>query len=187
MIQCFDMQRIIFLLIVMLMGACGSKEKKDSQTLLAELVPKETVVVDGIHLPVYDFDGLERLFHKEDNKTYVINFWATWCKPCVAELPYFERIYAEQKGSGVEVILVNIDMPKMWESHLVPFVKRKKLKSKVIILDDPKQNTWIPKVDVNWSGGIPATLIYNNNKREFYEQSFTYEELSDSLSEFIKK
>ncbi|PCJ92730.1 MAG: thioredoxin [Flavobacteriaceae bacterium] len=181
------MQRIIVLLVVVLMISCGSKEKKESQLLLAEGIPKLTVAVDDIHLPVYDFNGMEGLFHKDDHKTYVINFWATWCKPCVAELPYFERIYTEQKDNNVEVILVNLDMPKMWESNLVPFIKKKKLKSKVIILEDPKQNTWIPKVNADWSGGIPATLIYNNKKREFYEQSFTYEELNASLNEFIKK
>lgn len=181
------MQKIITLLTVFLIIACGSKEKKESQTLLAELVPKETIVVDDVSLPVYDFDGVEALFHKEGNKTYVINFWATWCKPCVEELPYFERIFTEQKGNNVEVILVSLDMPKMWESNLVPFIKKKDLKSKVIILDDPKQNTWIPKVDADWSGGIPATLIYNKNKRTFYEQSFTYEELKTNLNEFIKK
>ncbi|WP_167961677.1 TlpA family protein disulfide reductase [Saonia flava] len=180
------MQKITALLIFVFMAACGSKQKKEPQMLLADLITKETVKVDDINLPVYDFDGIEPLFHMEDNKTYVINFWATWCQPCVEELPYFEKLHMEQKDNNVEVVLVSLDMPKMWKSRLVPFLKKNNLRSKVIILDDPKQNTWIPKVDKEWSGGIPATIIYNKNKRTFYEQSFTYEELNSSLYTFIK-
>ena len=56
----------------------------------------------------------------------------------------------------------------------------------MVILDDPKQNEWIPKVDEEWGGGIPATLIYNKEKRQFFEKGFTYEELNEALSKFIK-
>jgi hypothetical protein len=75
-------------------------------------------------------------------------------------------------------------MPKMWESHLVPFIEERNLKSQVVVLDDPKQNIWIPLVDEGWSGAIPATLIYNKDKRRFYEEPFTYEELKQALSNF---
>ena len=47
-------------------------------------------------------------------------------------------------------------------------------------------NYWIPKVNKDWSGAIPATLIYNSNKREFFEQAFEYEELEKTLNKFLK-
>lgn len=144
----------------------------------------ETTHMTG-DLPIYNFDQLEPLLNRKDNKTYVINFWATWCAPCVKELPYFEKINAEQKNANVEVVLVSLDMKKMWESHLIPFIEKKDLKSKIVILDDPKQHTWIPKVNADWSGAIPATIIYNGDKRAFYEQSFTYDELKNHLDKFI--
>jgi len=110
---------------------------------------------------------------------------ATWCKPCIEELPFFEKTYTEQKDNNVELVLVSLDMPSMWKSRLEPFVKNKDLKGKVVILDDPKMNEWIPKVDENWEGGIPATLIYNKTKRVFYPRGFTYEELNTELKKFI--
>jgi hypothetical protein len=73
----------------------------------------------------------------------------------------------------------------MWKSRLEPFVEEKGMKSKVVILDDPKQNEWIPKVSEDWGGGIPATLIYNKDKRTFYEKGFTYEELNEELEKFL--
>ena len=66
-----------------------------------------------------------------------------------------------------------------------PFVENKNIQAEVVILDDPKQNDWIPKVSEEWGGGIPATLIYNKDKRTFYERGFTYEELNNELYEFI--
>ena len=75
----------------------------------------------------------------------------------------------------------------MWQKRLVPFVKEKKLQGEVVILDDPKMNEWIPKVDEDWQGGIPATLIYNKEKRRFFERGFTYEELNTELGKFLNK
>ena len=143
---------------------------------------KET---EEIPFSIYDYDGLKPLLNREDGKTYIINFWATWCKPCIEELPDFEKTYAEQKSNGVEMILVSLDMPSMWHKRLVPFVSENDLKGEVVILDDPKMNDWIPKINADWQGGIPATMIYNQNKRIFYPQGFTYEELNNELKKII--
>ena len=103
------------------------------------------------------------------------------------ELPYFEQLNEKYKNQNVKVILVSMDMPKKVESALIPFVIKKKLKSDVLHLDDPDANAWIEKVDKNWSGAIPATVIYNANTRIFYERSFTYAELENELLKIINK
>lgn len=136
-------------------------------------------------IPVYDFDGLEHLLYFNDDKTYIVNFWATWCRPCIKELPYFEQIGEEYKDKGVEVILVSLDFPEKLETGVIPFVERHNLKSQVVLLDDVNQNRWIPLVSEEWSGAIPATLIYNKNERKFYEQTFTYEQLLTELNTFL--
>ena len=178
-----------FWLIVVLFAGCLEREKENGGKI--EPADKETVVLKddtstNVKFPVYDFDGFEPMLHKEDDKTYIINFWATWCQPCIEEMPYFEKVHAEQKDNNVEVILVNLDMPNMWKTRLEPYVEKKGIQSTVVILDDPKQNQWIPKVSEEWGGGIPATLIYNKNKRTFYERGFTYQELNEELGKFIK-
>jgi hypothetical protein len=86
----------------------------------------------------------------------------------------------------VKVLLVSLDMHKMVESRLIPFIKEKNLQSDVVLLRDPDANSWIGKVDKNWSGAIPATVIYRNDKRNFYEKSFTYEELEKEVNNFKK-
>lgn len=172
------------LLIGLLLSGCRTADKEGA-TLLAQLPePRETLGADTTPIPVYDFEGLEPLLHRDDGATYVVNFWATWCAPCIKELPYFEQVRDDFRNEGVQVILVSLDMPRMWDSKLLPFVRERNLRSQVVVLDDPRQNDWIPKVDASWSGAIPATLIYSGDKRVFYEEAFTYERLKDVLTNF---
>ena len=139
----------------------------------------------GVEIPVYDFENFEYLLNINDGKTRIINFWATWCKPCVAELPYFELINSRYPNKEVEVILVSLDLPNQVESKLIPFVRKQRIQSKIVLLDDPDANSWIPKVNENWSGSIPATIIYKGNSSKFYERSFTYDELERELKKML--
>ncbi|MBP0903745.1 TlpA disulfide reductase family protein [Mariniflexile gromovii] len=170
------------LIILLVFGSCNNKEKKTDIATKDNVVGKQNIV--NTDLEIYDFAGFEKFLNKKDDKIHVINFWATWCAPCVKELPYFEKLNLEYADKNVDVLLVSLDFPHLYESKLKPFIKDKKLKSKVIALDDVDMNTWIPKVDETWSGSLPATVIYKNNERKFFEKSFTYQELENELNQF---
>jgi hypothetical protein len=77
-------------------------------------------------------------------------------------------------------------MPGQIDSRLIPFIKKNNVESEVILLNDPDFNSWIDEVDPNWSGAIPASVIYRNNNREFFEQSFSYNELKEIILTKIK-
>ncbi|GAB1855857.1 hypothetical protein MHTCC0001_06920 [Flavobacteriaceae bacterium MHTCC 0001] len=163
--------------------AFSCKEKKtDSVAVIEDNITKIEAEQPQVDLEVYDFEGFQKFLNKKDNKTYVINFWATWCGPCVKELPYFEKLNAQYKDN-VEVILVSLDFPHLYESKLKPFISKKKLKSKVIALNADNENEWINSIDKSWSGSIPATILYNKNERKFFERSFTYEELEKEVKQ----
>jgi thiol-disulfide isomerase/thioredoxin len=130
---------------------------------------------------VVDYKGLEPYLNKQNDTTYVVNFWATWCKPCVKELPNFEQLNENYKDRKVKVILVSLDFYKNYQTSLIPFIKNRGIKSEVILLHDLDSNTWINKVDKSWSGAIPATIVYNRSSRSFYEQSFEYKQLDSVL------
>ncbi len=106
--------------------------------------------------------------------TYIVNFWATWCRPCIAELPYFELVNDSLKEKKVKVLLVSVDFLSLKEEKLIPFVQKKGYKSELFILNEKNENEWINRVSPEWSGAIPATLILNTDKkyRRFYEQDF---------------
>lgn len=133
--------------------------------------------------PIYtSFDQFEPWLHRKSDTTYVVNFWATWCKPCVAELPYFEQLHEAYKDEKVKVVLVSLDFPKQIDKKLVPFIEKHQLQSEVVVLLDGKYNNWIDKVDTSWEGSIPITIIYNNENRKFIGDQFhDFEDLESSL------
>ncbi|MGB1431065.1 MAG: TlpA family protein disulfide reductase [Flavobacteriaceae bacterium] len=85
----------------------------------------------------FDYQQLQPLLHQNSESVQVVNFWATWCAPCIKELPYFEEL---NKLEGVEVLLVSLDFPKHKQKRLIPFVEKHKLQSKVVHLDDENEN-----------------------------------------------
>lgn len=171
-------------LLVLLLVACKTDKIAEKAQSEAPLI--ENSISTDIELDVFDYNGLEPYLNKTDDKTYVVNFWATWCAPCIKELPYFETLNAQYAGQNVEVLLVSLDFPSQYEKKLKPFIKKHDLKSKILVLDDVDQNNWIPKINENWDGAIPVTIIYNRDKRKFYDQTFTYEELETELKQFLK-
>ena len=127
-------------------------------------------------LSLEEFD--RRLAEGKDT-TFVINFWATWCAPCVAELPHFEKLQAESNTSPLKVILISVDSKSKLKQLVDPFVKKHGIKSEVFLFEETDQQKFIDHVDKNWSGSVPATLVVNTaaSRRALYEREFSYEEL----------
>ncbi|WP_333808238.1 TlpA family protein disulfide reductase [Flavobacterium sp.] len=133
-----------------------------------------------------NFDELNSYIQNNSEKPLVINFWATWCAPCVKELPYFQKLH--QENPNVKVVTVSLDFEKQVESKLKPFLKKKNYTFVTTYMADKKFNNWISKVDGNWSGSIPATWIINGNKGIFVEQEFaSFEELNQFVNESLTK
>jgi thiol-disulfide isomerase/thioredoxin len=139
----------------------------------------------GSGITTYSFDEFSHWLHKETDSVYVVNFWATWCAPCVKEIPDFEKLYATYKDQKVKVLFVSLDFPNQLESRVIPFIERMNMQAQVVLLDDTRENRWIPKVDENWSGAIPATLIYSRDFREFYAREFTFEQLEEIIKPLL--
>lgn len=169
------------LLLILTLYGCASAQDENKSPVL----PAPAKMLGNI--PVYDeFDKIEPIFHQKTDTTYVINFWATWCKPCVEELPYFEQLHKTLNGEKVKIILLSLDFPRQLESKLIPFVQENQLKSEVIALTDGQFSVWIDKVSPEWGGAIPITLVYNAQKRHFYGEQFaSYEDLEKLVKAFL--
>jgi len=134
-------------------------------------------VVHAQRVHKLDADGVASLSRLSNDTTYVINFWATWCSPCVKEIPIFEKLHKESMDSKLKVILVSLDFPRQLDSRVLPFLLDKDVSAEVRIMTDMDYNAWIDRVDPAWTGAIPATLIYKKDKRVFLEKELTYDEL----------
>jgi thiol-disulfide isomerase/thioredoxin len=153
--------------------------------LLTTLALLPAAVAMAQQVSTIKFDQLQELRQSPHDTLYVVNFWATWCKPCIKEMPYFEAANQQYKGQPVRVILVSMDAVQDMEKRVMPFVQKRNLQSRLYLLDEPDGNTWIDRIEPKWSGAIPATMFFNN-KRKQYE--FVERELSETeLQELITK
>jgi thiol-disulfide isomerase/thioredoxin len=130
-------------------------------------------------------DALEALCYKNNDTTYVVNFWATWCSPCVREIEHFEELHRQASNSGLKVILVSLDFPNTIERRVIPFLKEKDITAEVVLVNDLDYNAWIERIDPGWSGAIPATLIYNRDKRLFLEKELAQDELLNHVTQIM--
>ncbi|MEO6131821.1 MAG: TlpA disulfide reductase family protein [Saprospiraceae bacterium] len=126
---------------------------------------------------------MKPLLNRNNDTTYVVNFWATWCVPCIQELPYFEALNSTYKNQAFKLLLVSLDFKKDYIRKLQPFVIERSLESYVVVLEDNDSNFWIDDIDPRWSGSIPATLVFKGKDRMFYER--TFHDL-DELKEIVK-
>lgn len=132
--------------------------------------------------------GQIALWKNADTDTiYVLNFWATWCAPCVEELPIFEKLSKEYADKKVKVILVSTDFKKLVESKVKPFVKERGLENLAVFMDESNPNKYIDSVDTSWSGALPATLVWSKRKgvSQFFEKKLTYEELEAAVKKAL--
>lgn len=119
------------------------------------------------------------------DKIVVVNFWATWCAPCVKELPLFEKLNSE-RSDQVKVTLVSMDLELDPNPEKVyKFISRKNLRSEVVLLNEKDSNSWISKIEKNWSGALPATIIYNpkTGQRKFVEKELHEGDLEKLIAE----
>jgi thiol-disulfide isomerase/thioredoxin len=180
------MKKITTLVLCVFVLLSCNEIKKETSSVDVAANTLEVKKIDDFDLEIYDYEGFKPFLNKQDDKVHVVNFWATWCAPCIKELPSFEKLHSDYKNKNVEVLLVSLDFPRHYEKKLKPFISKHKLQSKVIALDDVDQNKWISAIHEGWSGAIPATIIFTKDKRQFYERSFTYEELEKEVKQFLK-
>ncbi len=133
----------------------------------------------------YSFEELEKKITDESSHQYlVVNFWATWCAPCLQELPYFESLSQDFPNAKLKVLLVSLDLEK---DKAIQFKEKKQLQSEVVYLNEVDFNAWINKISPKWSGAIPATLMLSPaGEKKFHEGEYTEAELYGQIKRFIQ-
>lgn len=153
--------------------------------LLISALLLNSLVLFAQDIPFIKKAQLEHWLNTETDTVYVLNFWATWCGPCVAELPSFEKLNEKYASKKVKIVLISTDFKRNVESKLKPFVKRKNLRSQVVFMDESNPNDWVNTVSPDWSGAIPATLIIakQKGKQLFFEKQMSFKELEQALEQ----
>lgn len=139
-------------------------------------------------VPEVTLADLERRFAVGSDTVFVVNFWATWCKPCVAELPAFDHLARTSSSYArpIKVLLVSLDSKRDHATKLGPFVRKRGMLCEVVRLNERSPQVWIDQVDPTWQGSIPATWLVSRDRRIMYEREFTERELIDTVQQFLQ-
>lgn len=125
----------------------------------------------------------------EESKTpLLINFWATWCKPCIEEIPYFQKEVQEFAKDSVQLILVSVDYKEEFPTGIAATAKKRKFTVPILWLDETNADYFCPKIDPKWSGSVPATLFINNKTghRSFFEGQLSKEKLKNEIMAILE-
>lgn len=121
----------------------------------------------------------------QDGKVRVVNFWATWCVPCIAEFPHFVRLERELAGRGVDVVFVSADFypDEQLEADVRAFLAQQGVDG-VTFIKNEKDDPFITAFAAEWTGSLPATIVYgpDGTKAAFWEGATDYESLHDVVT-----
>jgi thiol-disulfide isomerase/thioredoxin len=149
--------------------------------LLPALFLVATSVVGQDNFKMMKYADFKSDYLQPNDELVIFNFWATWCKPCVEELPYFLQLAREKQ---IRLVLVSLDFPRHVDKKVLPFIRQQGITEEVILLDEANAGVFIDDIDPNWEGSIPATLLWQQGKVGFFEGSF---HSTDELQAFITK
>jgi thiol-disulfide isomerase/thioredoxin len=130
---------------------------------------------------IWIYEDFKNQHVQSPDTVYVINFWATWCSPCVKELPAFEKNVQTFKDKPVQFYFLSLDFGGNAHEKANSFLDKNGYSFDSYLTTDKNANEWIPKVDKSWSGAIPATVIYKDQKKYFHEGTLTEETLKNQI------
>jgi thiol-disulfide isomerase/thioredoxin len=125
----------------------------------------------------------------ENKGPMIINFWATWCKPCVEEIPYFQEEVQKNTADSLQLILVSLDLEDYYPQKIMEFATKRKFTAPIYWLDEFNADYFCPKVDSAWSGAIPSSLFINpkTGYRKFREEQLSVEKLQKEIRAMLSK
>ena len=128
----------------------------------------------------------------ESKGPLIINMWATWCKPCIGEIPYFieevKNYNASAPADSISLLLVSLDFKEAFPTEIETFARQRKFTVPIAWLDETNADYFCPKLDAKWQGAIPATLFINNKTgyRKFFEEKISHETLKQEIMAILK-
>ena len=124
---------------------------------------------------------------KESKSPLIVNFWATFCVPCIQEIPYFQEMTEKYKAQGVSLLLVSLDLKEAYPSKIISTAGKLKFTAPIVWLNETNADYFCPKIDTSWTGGMPSSLFVNNatGYHKFFEDQLSKEKLDKEIQAML--
>ena len=144
-------------------------------------------VASGQPIRKWKIEDVVRSYTKDNDTVYVVNFWATFCKPCIAEIPDFIRIAKQYEKQKVKLLLVSLDLASYYPARIAAFAKKNKYNVPIVWLNETNADHFCPQIDKKWSGSIPSTIVVNNKSgyKKFVEGEMSATDFEMLLKEAL--
>jgi thiol-disulfide isomerase/thioredoxin len=164
-----------------------SYELRMTKTLLIILFLFLSAVLTAQEIKKVKITDLEKTI-AESKTPLIVNFWATFCIPCIKEIPYFQKLVKRHQKDSIKLLLVSVDLQEDY-SNIKSFAAKRKFTAPIVWLDETNADYFCPRVDSSWSGAIPASLFVNNKTgyRKFLEQELSEVQLEKEIMAILKK
>ena len=163
---------LIFLSVLLTTGCSNSDTIVQAEE--AKQSPEKKSTVSLVTL-----QEVQKALEKNKGKVSIVNLWATWCPPCVAEIPHLSEFYREMDPEKVAFTAISLDDPQSAEKVVPLFQQKKKVPFDILVLKEPDIDALGKLLNKQLSGSIPNTLVYNSQGKlvKFWEGGISKSDL----------
>lgn len=162
-------------------GSDASKETSSQEPATTQAQDTEAPVVKKV-----THDDAMAVLEQSDARLTVVNFWATWCVPCVEEFPAFTKLDRTLDDRGVDVMFISTDFPNE-KGKVVDFLAEHGVTG-TSYLKTGNSTEFVNNFSEDWSGAVPATFIYDGEGTlvDFWEGKASFEELKQRVTSHLE-
>lgn len=140
-------------------------------------------------LDVVDHEALVERIARGDQEVTVVAAWATWCVPCIEEMPTLAEFWKERRGDGIHVIGLSMDDPDEMGERIQSVLDRQRPPYEILVLEPGTEDAFMGAVDASWGGSLPATIVYDGDGEQvdFWMDKVTAEALDERVGERLAR
>ncbi len=127
----------------------------------AEPSPETGVETKTPEVTLATAEEIAQRLEAEKGKVVVVNFWATWCPPCVKEMPELVAFYEAHAGEELTFLSYTVDHPSTIGEAVMPFIEDQGLPFPVYVVNEPNPDPLMALLGGEFNGAVPATFVYN--------------------------
>lgn len=187
--------KTIILSAFVLVALSSCKEKNTNQDTAQNTISETNDSIEKVEdqpaaksLPMVTVEKTADFLGKKNDTLYVTNFFATWCGPCVKEIPHFKKKIEEFKDQPVKITFVSLDQKEIWNSEVPRFTQEHGIENHTVLLDGQllDQNFFSANFK-EWTGSaIPFTFMRKGSKTDETLGMISEEQLTEKMAKLLK-